>query len=155
MLETINRVKWSELPQPKSNSPDEIPAALRAMIHVQNRMEAPNAYHRVLFALGNDHAGTYYPVALDAVPFLIEMLGHDKDFVREAALNVLVDLLGSFEAEAGFGTIRDASGVEVPLNSALRDTVAGFWPQIELRVSVAATASRERDLLLDLMALLK
>ncbi|MGA3132951.1 MAG: hypothetical protein ABSD59_19275 [Terracidiphilus sp.] len=155
MLETISGVEWSELPQPKSNSPDEVPTALRQMIHVQNRTDAQSAYHRVLFALGNDHAGTYYPVALHAVPFLIEMLGHDKDFVREAALDVLVDLLGAFEAEAGFRAIHDASGIEVPLNTALHDAVAGFRPQIELRASAASKASREYDLLRDLMALIE
>jgi hypothetical protein len=155
MLETISVVKWSELPQPKFNSPDEIPAALRGMIRVKSETEAQSAYHRVLSALGNDHAGTYYPVAIHAVPFLVEMLGHDTDFVREAALDVLVDLLGSFEPDAGFRTIYNSTGMEVSLNTVLHNAVAGFRPQIELLTSEVTKASREHKLLVDLMSLIE
>ena len=130
MLETISGLNWAEFPQPKWNSPGEVPEALLQMIQVENKTEAQSAYHRVLFSLGNDHAGTYYPAAIHAVPFLIEMLAHDKDFVREAALDVLIDLLGSFEPEAAFRSFSNSSGIEVPLNAALRDAVSGYRPMI-------------------------
>jgi hypothetical protein len=155
MLETIGGVNWSEIPQPRWNLPDEVPSALRRMVCVESKMEAQSAYHRVLFALGNDHGGTYFPVALHAVPFLMEMLKHDKEFVREAALDVLVDLLGSFRPESGFETIRNSSGVEASLDTALRDAVARFRPEIELCASSAMEASREHDLLAELISLIQ
>jgi len=85
----------------------------------------------------------------------MEMLEHEKDFVREAALDVLVDLLGSFEPDAGFRTIYNSTGMEVSLNTVLRNAVAGFRPQIKLLTAGVTKASREHKLLVDLVSLLE
>jgi hypothetical protein len=153
MFESLAEGKWDEIPQPEWNSPTEVPEALREILNVQDEVSAERAYHRLLFALGNDHAGTYYPVAVSAVPFIGEALRHDKSLVRETALNVLVDLVGSFGPELGFETIRSASGLEMPLEGALRGEVVKLRPQLLECLSTAAKGSEEYGLLMELIGM--
>jgi hypothetical protein len=66
------------------------------------RNDAERGSHRVLAVIGNDQAGTYYPVAVSVVPFLGELLTHQNQFTWTAALSALVDLLASFETAPGY-----------------------------------------------------
>lgn len=152
MLETIDEIQWSDIAQPEWNSSYAVPAALRGIIAVESEIEAQKAYHRMLYAVGNNHAGTYYPVALYAIPFLAEMLGHDKTLVRQTGLNVLIDLLGSFAPDEHFKTIQASSGLEVSLEVALRESVATFRPQIAALGSSATEGSQERKLVIELIS---
>jgi len=80
MLEDLAEVPWGSLAQPDWNAAnDEVPFALRALAAAASEHEARETYHQVLFALGNNHAGTYYPVALAAVPFLGQILETDPE----------------------------------------------------------------------------
>lgn len=151
MLETVGSVDWPGLPQPHWNSSHEVPLALLTLIHVQSEKDKREAYNHVLFALGNNHAGTYYPVVLSAIPFLGEMLGHNKPLVREAALDTLLDLVASFGPEPCFETIQQTPGIHVPLKAALREAVASLLPQIGACISAAPMNSRERGLIAELM----
>ena len=46
-----------------------------------------------MFSIGNNHSGTYYPAALEALPFIIEVALHgDHVVARNCAINILVDL---------------------------------------------------------------
>lgn len=48
---------------------------------------------KVRFAIGNDHRGTYYPVALEAIDLIIEIEKHSqKEKARKCAKNILNDL---------------------------------------------------------------
>ncbi|MCL2778712.1 MAG: hypothetical protein FWD73_11975 [Polyangiaceae bacterium] len=66
-------VDWVRYAQPAWNSPGEVPSALRALAN-PNDLDRLRAYHRLLYALGNDHAGTYFPVVLPAIAALGEIL---------------------------------------------------------------------------------
>jgi len=47
----------------------------------------------LLFAIGNDHSGSYYPVAREALPFIIEVALYGNHLVaRNCAVNILIDL---------------------------------------------------------------
>jgi len=72
--------------------------------------EGGEAYHRMLYALGNDHAGTYFPVVVPAIPHLVDVAVHGQQWARHAALDVLVDLTGSFgpDPECGQEDLRNA-----------------------------------------------
>ncbi|MCL2365175.1 MAG: hypothetical protein FWC71_10985 [Defluviitaleaceae bacterium] len=55
----------------------------------------------LLFAIGNDHAGSYYAVAQVALPFIIEVALYGNHIVaRTCAINCLIDLY-HFESEDG------------------------------------------------------
>lgn len=105
MLDSVTHVPWSTLPQPATNDSEAVPRALKALRDSTTGEEAQSSYHRVLYAVGNNHAGTYYPVVLQIVPFLGELLTHGSVLVREATLDILVDLTGSFEPEPGFENV--------------------------------------------------
>lgn len=55
----------------------------------------------MLYAIGNDHRGSYFPIVLDAISFLGEILVGGSPRARARTLDVLLDLLGSFEPDAG------------------------------------------------------
>ena len=47
----------------------------------------------VMFAIGNDHRGTYYPVVTMALPFIIQVALYGNHVVaRNCAINILIDL---------------------------------------------------------------
>jgi hypothetical protein len=154
MFETLTKVNWAEIPQPEWNSPTEVLDALRALLNVEDDGDAQNVYHRLLYAFGNDHRGTYYPVALWAIPFLGETLRNDNALVRETAFNVLLDLVGSFEPEPEFDRIHTAHGLELPLKVALRDAVYRLRPEIDVCASAVSTDSREHAIAKELLSLL-
>src|SRR3954470_3243470 len=101
MLERLNKIAWPALAQPLGNHADAIPKALAFLATCDSHDEAIRAYHRVLYALGNDHAGTYCPAVLEAIPFLGEIVECGPHAAREAALDALIDLVGSFGPESG------------------------------------------------------
>lgn len=59
MLDGLDTISWDDLPQPEWNGPSEVPKALRAIATIANQRDAQDAYNRFLYALGNNHAGTY------------------------------------------------------------------------------------------------
>ena len=149
MLETLDSVDWDSLPQPPTNPKGEVPAALRALAIVSSRIEAKDAYDRVLFAVGNNHAGTYFPVVLEVVPFLGELLAQGTAPVREAILDILIDLTTSFEPEVGFENMLDESGHGVSVRKVLLRRVAGLLEVV--RMPSKDATDRERSLAEDLL----
>jgi hypothetical protein len=155
MLETLNTVPWQDIAQPKWNPPNEVPDALRTILRIDDEQDAKNAYNRLLFSVGNNHAGTYYPVVLWVIPFLAEMLLHPNSLVRKTRVEVLVDLVGTFEPEQGFTTFCDASGKESSLQSAVRDALSRIRPVVEACASRVSNDSREHALSLELLSIVR
>jgi hypothetical protein len=154
MLDGLDLVDWDSAPQPRWNRPGEVPAALRALATASGDDDSWNAYHRVLYATGNNHAGTYYPVVLNVVPFLGEILRHGQVCSRLRALDILVDYLASFCPEPGYESVPAVAGPPRPLGRALHEAVARVWavvgPEVESKEidgRVAALAARLTDLL--------
>ena len=152
MFESLTEVTWTQVPKPKWNPPTEVPDALRTLLNIESEMDAERGYHRLLYALGNDHAGTYYPVALWVVPFLGDALHHERPLVRETALSVLLDLVGSFEPEPEFETFHTSSGLEMPLKGALCDAVGKLRPDLVELASALTTSSLERARVTELLS---
>ena len=111
-----------------------------------------DAYHKVLYALGNNHAGTYYPVALAALPFLAEILQGGGQWARIATLDILVDLSGSFEPESGFEMVASPTGERSQLRALLQQGIAGLSPQIQSVATSNGAGQRERELAAELLA---
>jgi hypothetical protein len=152
MLEMLDRFNWAEIPQPAGNSLSEVPDALRAVMQAANEKDAEIAYHRLLFAVGNDHCGTYCPVVLPVIPFLGEVLRGGSSIARETTLDVLFDLVCSFSPEPEFETVFSPSGQEMPLQAALLNAVAELKPQISACASSAVSSSRESSLARELLS---
>ncbi len=99
LFQEIGAIKWDSFGSPADYQPREVPRALRAVIAAKSQDSAQNAYHKVLFAIGNNHAGTLYPVAPYVVPILIRMSRSDCGWTRWTALEILTDAI-HFEGEA-------------------------------------------------------
>ena len=85
----------------------------------------------MLNALGNNHAGTYYPVALAVVAHLGFQIELGSSWAQYAAVQTLLDLAGSFEPEIGYETFapsEPASAVQV--SSELRRQVRQLVPKL-------------------------
>jgi hypothetical protein len=155
MLDGLNTISWDDLPQPEWNGPGEVPNALLAIATIANQRDAEAAYNRFLYALGNNHAGTYYPVALWAIPFLGPLLATGTLIVRETVLDILIDMTGSFVAESGFESARGPSGSELPLDEGVRQVVASLRTEIQACHASEPIDSRASDLAAELIHLLE
>ncbi|MCY1045281.1 hypothetical protein OV208_28455 [Corallococcus sp. bb12-1] len=109
MLKGLEHVRWAQERQPSWNPADEVPQALRALAAATPET-ADAVYSRVLYALGNNHAGTYFPVVLAVVPFLGEFLREGSATTRIQTLEILSDLIASFEPKQGFELVELATG---------------------------------------------
>lgn len=113
-----------------------------------SEVEAERAYDRVLYAVGNNHRGTYFPVVLDVVPFLGEIVEHGGRWACARALDVLIDLVGSFGPDSEVVTDGDIRPEDLP--ALLRSRVREFVPGIQTLAgdsSVAEIQQLARDLL--------
>ncbi len=143
MREQIHLPDFSASTEPPWNNPQSLPSAFEAVMLAGNEESSQTAYHRLLSAIGNDHAGTYYPVALEILPATEAILRDGSAWARRIALEVLIDLFGSFEPEPGFEVHR---GVE--LERAVRSGIVGFAPCLgELASGDEVDARGARELL--------
>jgi hypothetical protein len=154
MFEGLDLVKWDSIPQPEWNRADEVPSALRALAVASSDADSWDAYNRLLYATGNNHAGTYYPVALDVVPFLGEVLIHGQLYPRLRALDVLIDYFASFSPEPGYEEVPAPDGTPVPLRETLQSVVVRVWNDVAPEVISRATDAGERDRSSQLIGLL-
>ena len=108
------------------------------------------AYARLLHALGNNHAGTYYPVVVTVVPFLGAILRSGGLTARLRTLDVLIDLVGSFAPATGFEVVATATG-DRALRAVLRQEVLALERDV-LRCQVEAGSAEEAALAQRLLA---
>jgi hypothetical protein len=129
MLEGLDDIAGGNYAQPMS--PETVPTQPRRLASATTGEQIRVAYSCVLYAFGNNHAGTYYPVVLPAIPFLGELLRDGTAVVRECVLDILIDLSGTFWPEPGFAMIRDSDGVERSLRHALHEAVGTLRADIQ------------------------
>lgn len=91
--EKVKRIDWQKYVGPEYYAPNKL---IDALIDL-NEFDESNARHgldnKVLFAVGNNHAGTYYPAILEAADLLVEIYEHsDSEDARKCAYAILSDL---------------------------------------------------------------
>jgi len=155
MLENVDRIAWLSLAQPRWNREDAVPTALRGLGLCVSESTSRDAYDKVLDALGNNHAGTYYPVVLAALPFFGEILQGGGEWARIATLDILVDLSGSFAPESGFEMVVSPTGERSALRVLLQQGIAGLSAQIRAFAMSDTAGQRERELASELLNCLK
>ncbi len=149
-MRSMTLADFANWPQPDGNAPDAVPAALRALGLAHDAASSLEAYDRFLWAIGNNHAGTYHPVVLAALPALHEILRNGHPWARHAALQSLIDLDGPFVPEAGF-ELHDG----LPVQPALRAAIQAMRPEVARLADaaedlVAAAAAELLDTIDDL-----
>jgi len=105
----------AQLPGPKWYAPKSVPEAFDLLRSVSSEADAKSAYDTMLFAVGNNHCGTLYPVATAAVHEILRIAADRRGWARSAALEILGELL-RFEPEPGFATFERNDGTVVNLS---------------------------------------
>lgn len=103
---------WNSFDGPAVYDPDRVAAAFALLATAGSEAEAQAAYEASLSALGNNHAGTFYPAALAAIPLLRWYQDNraTRRWPRWVAAEVLQDLGQTFVAEPGYETMQLPSG---------------------------------------------
>lgn len=127
LLRQIESIPWGRYAQPEWNESRSVAVALANAATATNATSCSAAYDRVLSALGNNHAGTYYPVVLAALPVFESLLTGPAHWPQRGALCILDDLFASFHPEPGFESV-SLHGVLENVEDAFRAGVRAFCP---------------------------
>lgn len=121
---------FTAYPQPEWNRADSVAVALERVVRAHDKETSVSAYDDLLYALGNNHAGTYYPVVLAVMPSIEKILRSGKPWPQHTALEALIDLIVSFAPEPGHETFRGVS-----VSRALRDHIIALKPCLDALVT--------------------
>ncbi|MGG9963736.1 hypothetical protein [Ferruginibacter sp. SUN106] len=109
----INHINWSQFNEPEYYRPDNVVLSLTNLVNLRNEDEKWNIYNDVLFAVGNNHAGTYYPVITEVLPLVTRLLiSSPHELVRNCILEILSEWYYSFEPDPGTFAIKTANELE-------------------------------------------
>ena len=81
IVEEIRGVDWSRYDGPKYYDSSVVADVLVSLAELENGGQAEAVGRNVIWALGNDHAGAYYPAILGALDFIINI---EKNTASEA-----------------------------------------------------------------------
>jgi hypothetical protein len=141
MLDRIDMPDLTTFSQPEWNDARHLSAAFVSILTANNEESSLNAYPRLLYAVGNDHAGTYYSVALGILPIIERILRDGSPWSQHTVLEVLIELYGSFNPEPGQELYRGS-----PFEKLLKQGISDLAPlasAIENDGKVAAKGARE------------
>ncbi|MEY4562115.1 MAG: hypothetical protein RLZZ618_1392 [Pseudomonadota bacterium] len=122
-------------PQPDWNSPRSLADALALCARAHDASSSTGASERLLDAVGNNHAGTYFPVVLDAVSGMHSVLDQGSPWAQRSVLEVLLDVHSSFQADAAFEMYQGRR-----LDETLRERIAALAPLVA-RIAKANTVA--------------
>ena len=136
----------SPFPQPEWNDADSVDGALAALRQARDDTSAMEAQDRFLWAVGDNHAGTFHPVVLATLPALHQILQGGHSWARYAVLECLIDLAGSFVPAEGHALHQGAP---------VQDTLQAFVQSLRPRVAELAEGSEtEADSAQELLELI-
>lgn len=151
MPSQIETIEWEHFAQPEWNTSHSVATALSTVMAATDAESCASAYDNLLYALGNNHAGTYYPILLAVMPVLETIINSGQPWPQRAALSALDDLYGSFHPEPGYEHVNLPEGDTLDLESAFRRTVHGLRDALE---QISETGNPNASLATDLLSLL-
>jgi uncharacterized phage infection (PIP) family protein YhgE len=131
----------AQYPQPEWNTPDSVSKALEAASNAIDKESSQSAYNKLLYAVGNNHAGTYYPVVLSIFTEIEAILRSGEMWPQHTVIEALIDLFISFVPAPGHKVFCERS-----LSEDLRQRVIGlkqYFAQIAEGTNVAATSAKD------------
>lgn len=151
-LAGLDEVDWRSHARPTWSTDDEVASALRDLANPDDP-DRWRSYHRLLSAVGNDHAGTYFPIVLPVIFFLGRVVRRGSPIARLRALDALVDLVGSFEPDPDHTEVVLGARRE-PLKLLLVSSARMLTDDVE-QVAHAPASDVEAKLAKDLLSLLR
>ena len=151
MLNRIDAVQWATYPQPEWNKPHSVVSSLSKVMTAKDAQSCSSAYESLLYSMGNNHAGTYYPVLLAAMPFQGEILLNGPRWPQRAVLCALDDLYASFHPEPGHEKISLRGESDQEVDVLFRRSVQSFRGTLE---RIESSANENSSLARELIGLL-
>jgi len=88
----ISNVDWAGFNGPSMYDANAVPSALHSLLELDDSNKSEEVGNNLISALGNNHAGVYYPVALNAFDYIIQIANStESKTCRMCALAVLND----------------------------------------------------------------
>jgi hypothetical protein len=138
-------------PIPEDSSAEVIDNALESIRACSDKESSTRAYHRILYAVGNNHAGIYHPVAVPVVRRLGELLADDNVWARRVALDSLIDLSSSFFPDPQHYTMLLSDGTTTHTETALHAAVRSLRGAVCRIVSNPRSEKDEASLAAELL----
>lgn len=122
-------------PIPERSSAGGIRDALERIRTCSDKESATRAYHAILYAAGNSHAGIYHPVAVPVARQLGDMLADDNIWARRVALDLLIDLSHTFVPDPQHYTMLLPDGTTADTETVLHEVVRSLRSEVSRVVS--------------------
>ncbi|MBW8182161.1 hypothetical protein [Shewanella nanhaiensis] len=103
IINKLESIDWSQYCGPEYYDPDTVTPALLSLLYLENPSEANDVGDKLLFSIGNNHAGTYYPAILSALEIIIEIEQESKESIRKTCAGAVLGDLSSFEPDPDLG----------------------------------------------------
>jgi hypothetical protein len=114
--------------------------ALSSVREANDSASSTAAYDKLLYAVGNNHRGTYYPVMLAVMPLLDELLRAGSPWSARTVLEALIDLFESFQPERRYEVTKDFARNPQELAHVFEESVRRLRPSLE-RLAEAANST--------------
>ena len=112
LIDKILEQDWKDEYSPSSYNPSKLKTSLISLVNVCKNDDADEMGFQVLNALGNNHCGTYYPIALLAIDILITIEESSVDNKeRRNYTRALLNDLFYFELEMIGGSEESANKI--------------------------------------------
>ncbi|WP_196158656.1 hypothetical protein [Reinekea sp. G2M2-21] len=104
MKEEIASVDWSSFTGPPTYDAESVPSALYSLIELDDSSKAEEVGNGLMNALGNNHAGVYYPVLLKALDFIIAIANRTNSKACKICALAVINDFYYFEPDVeGYG----------------------------------------------------
>lgn len=95
----IQNIDWEKYDGPEYYESHEVAPALFSLLLLEKSVHANDVGDKILDALGNNHAGTYYPAILSALDIIISIEKEAPDSARKICAKAILNDLSCFEPE--------------------------------------------------------
>ena len=148
LVEQIKSVDWGKFKGIEYYEPNDVAPALIALVNLDDDNCNEDIYNQVLFAIGNNHGGTYYSAIQEALRFiLITAIDGNSEVSRNCALEMVTDIYCAFGPELTQETFH----LYDKLKSNVKKEVEELYPKLMELASLKSESQRNRKLALDLI----
>jgi hypothetical protein len=148
MLEEIRKIDWSIYGGQDHFNPDYVPVAFEQLISLDKESLLDEIQSDFLLAIGNNHRGTYYPVTIQAIEFIVLIAIEGKtEIARYAALEILILIYCTFNAENENYKLLTREEIENSVDS----IIESFKVKFEQRILDISESERNKETLSELL----
>ncbi|KZN70389.1 hypothetical protein [Pseudoalteromonas luteoviolacea] len=148
-LKSVDRGKFKGVEHYK---PSDVAPVLIALVDLDDESCNENIYNQALFAIGNNHGGTYYLAFQEALNFiLISAVEGSSEVSRSCALEMLTDIHCAFVPEL----TQEIFHLYDKLQSDVKKEVKEFYPKLLELADLKDESQRNRKLACDLIEFIR